>query len=156
MAGDLEIRGAKEAFVGMARRLNQAGSGGRGLWKELNAEIKTAAQPMTDTMLRHLEAYLPDRYAKVLKSAFTVRVSRSTRGSSPGLKLIGTAKGRSKKRHVRVINDGTLRKPVFGNTEVWVDQSVRPGFWTDTLSQTREEPAKAIRRAVQRTISKID
>lgn len=156
MAGDLEIRGAKEAFVGMAKRLNDQGSGGRGLWKELNAEIKTAAQPMTDAMLRHLSAYLPDRYARALKGSFTVRVSRSTRGSSPGLKLIGTAKGRSKKRHISVINNGTLRKPVFGNTEVWVDQSVRPGFWTDTLAASREAPATAIRRAVQRTISKID
>ena len=156
MAGDLEIRGAKAAFVGLARRLNEQGSSGKGLWKELNAEIKTAAQPMTDAMLRHLSGYLPDRYAAVLKGSFTVRVSRSTRGGSPGLKLVGIAKGRSKKRHVSVINNGTLRKPVFGNTEVWVDQSVRPGFWTDTLTDAREAPATAIRRAVQRTISKID
>jgi hypothetical protein len=156
MAGDLEIRGAKAAFVGMAKRLNEQGSSGKGLWKELNAEIKTAAEPMTNAMLRHLGAYLPDRYAAVLRGSFTVRVSRSTRGSSPGLKLIGTAKGRSKKRHISVINNGTLRKPVFGNSDVWVNQSVRPGFWTDTLTDTREAPATAIRRAVQRTISKID
>ncbi len=156
MGGDLEIRGAKEAFVDMARRLNAQGSSGKGLWKELNAEIKTAAQPMTDAMLRHLSAYLPDRYARVLKASMTVRVSRSTRGSSPGLKLVGTAKGRSKRRHVSVINNGTLRKPVFGNSEVWVNQSVRPGFWTDTLTDAREAPATAVRRAVQRTIAKID
>lgn len=153
---DLEIRGAKQQFVALAKRLNEQGKGGRGLWKELNAEIKTAVQPMTDTVLRHLESYLPDRYAGVLRSTLTVRVSRATRGAAAGLKLVGTAKGRSKKRHVRQIDAGILRHTVFGNSDVWVDQSVKPGFWSDTLSQTREIPATAIRRAVQTTIRRID
>lgn len=156
MAGDIEFRGAKQQFVEMAQKLNAQGKGGRGLWKELNNEIRTAAKPMIDTVQRHLENYLPDGYAKVLRGSLTVRVSRSTRGATAGLKLVGVAKGRSRKRHVQVINQGVLRHPVYGNTEVWVDQSVKPGFWSDTLDQTRDIPAKAIRRAVQNTISKLD
>jgi ribosomal protein L36 len=155
MAGDLEITGT-EQFVALARRLNAQGSGGRGLWRELNSTMKAAAQPMTDVMLRHLSDYLPDRYAGVLRTAMTVRVSRSTKGAAAGLKLVGTAKGVKRKRHIRVINDGTLRHEVYGNPEVWVDQKVRPGFWTTPLSTTREIPATQIRRAIQNTIRKID
>lgn len=155
MAKDLEIVGAKQQFVALAKRLNAQGSSGRGLWKELNSEIKTAAQPMTDTVLRHLGNYLPKRYARVLQSTLIVRISRSTRGAAAGLKLVGTAKGHSRKRHVNVIDQGTLRHEVWGNPDVWVDQSVKPGFWSSTLDQTREIPAKAIRRAVQNSARKI-
>jgi hypothetical protein len=155
VAGDVEIRGAKQQFLSLAKRLNEQGSSGKGLWKELNSEIKTAAKPMSDTVLRHLENYLPDRYAKVLRATLTIRVSRATRGAAAGLKLVGVAKGRSRKRHVKTIDQGTLRHPVWGNVEVWVDQSVKAGFWSNTLDQTRDIPAKAIRRAVANTARKL-
>lgn len=155
MADDLEFRGAKDAFVGLAKRLNAQGKQGRGLWRELNAQMRDAAQPMTDFMLRHLQEFLPDNYAAVLRKTLTVRVSRSTKGGAAGLKLVGTAKGVKKKRHVKVINDGTLRHPVYGNPEAWVDQPVKPGFWTQPLNLSREIPATQIRRAVQETIRKV-
>ena len=155
MAGDLEFPGAKQQFVAVAKKLNAQGSQGRGLWRELNTQLKSAAQPMTDVVLRHLSDYLPDQYAKVVRSSMTVRVSRSTKGAGAGLKLIGTAKGIKKKRHLRVINDGTLRHPVYGNPNKWVDQRVRPGFWSQPLDANREIPATHIRRAVQRTITKL-
>lgn len=155
MAEDLQITGTQQ-FVALAKRLNAQGKQGRGLWKELNAQMREAAQPMTDVMLRHLGDYLPDGYAAVLRPSFTVRVSRSTKGDAAGLKLVGTAKGIRKKRHISVINNGVLRHPVYGNPEAWVDQSVRPGFWTDTLTTTREIPAEKIRQAVRSTIRKID
>ena len=155
MAEDLEITGT-EQFVALAKRLNAQGKAGRGLWNELNAQMREAAQPMTDVVKRHLSSYLPDRYAAVLRPRLTVRVSRSTKGSAAGLKLVAKAKGRSKNRHIRVINDGVLRHPVRGNMDVWVNQSVKPGFWSTPLSTSREIPATQIRRAIQRTIAKLD
>lgn len=154
MAGDLEITGT-EQFVALAKRLNAQGKAGRGLWKELNAQMANAAQPMTAVVKRHLPDYLPDGYASVLRPALTVRVSRSTKGASAGLKLVGTAKGMKKRRHVKVINDGTLRHPVYGNPAAWVNQRVRPGFWTQPLNTAREIPATEIRRAIQNTIRKL-
>lgn len=155
MARDLEITGT-EQFVALARRLNQQGSAGRGLWRELNTEIKGAAEPMTDAVMQHLDKYVPSGYAPVLRSSLTVRVSRSTRGASAGLKLVASAKGRGKKRHIKVINQGTLRHPVWGNMTTWVNQRIRPGFWDQPLTQAREIPAKHIRRAIQNTIRKLD
>lgn len=154
MAEDLEITGTQQ-FVSLAKRLNAQGKAGRGLWKELNTQMANAAQPMVDVVKRHISDYLPDTYAAVLRPALTVRVSRSTKGSATGLKLVASAKGVKKKRHIRVINDGTLRHPVYGNAEAWSDQGVRPGFWTQPLTTTREIPAKEIRRAIQNTIKKI-
>lgn len=151
---DLEITGT-EQFVRMAKKLNEQGKAGRGLWRELNSQLKESAEPMADAVKNHLGHYLPNRYAGVLKGALVIRVSRSTRGNSPGLKLVAKAKGRGKNRHIRVINDGTLRHPVF-TTKVWVDQGVRPGFWTEPLIESREIPAKHIRRAIQTTIRKIE
>lgn len=153
--GDLEITGT-EQFVAMAKRLNAQGKAGRGLWNELNRQMREAAKPMTDVVIRHLNDYLPSGYAPVMRRALTVRVSRSTKGAAAGLKLVGTAKGMKKKRHVRVINDGTLRHPVYDNPDAWVDQRVRPGFWSTPLSTAREIPATQIRRAIQNTIKKLD
>ena len=155
MGDDLEFRGAKQQFVAVAKKLNAQGSAGRGLWKELNRELKDAAQPMIDVVERHLADFLPDRYAKVVRTTLTVRVSRSTKGASAGLKLVGTAKGVKKRRHLQVINNGTLRHPVYGNPEAWVDQGVKPGFWSQPLDMNREIPATHIRRAVQSTIRKL-
>jgi hypothetical protein len=153
MAGDLEITGTQQ-FVAVAKHLNAQGKAGRGLWKELNTAIQTAAKPMGDAVLAHLEAYLPDNYARTLRATLTIRVSRSTRGNTAGLKLVGTAKGRRKKRRVKTLDDGVLRHPVF-TTDVWVDQRVKPGFWSTPLENSREIPAKEIRRAVQKTIRKL-
>lgn len=154
MADDFEITGT-EQFVALAKRLNAQGKQGRGLWRELNTQLKNSAAPLTDVVLSHLADYLPDRYAKVLRTSLTVRVSRSTKGASAGLKLVGTAKGVKKKRHIKVINDGTLRHPVYGNPEAWVDQDVKPGFWSQPLDANRKIPATHIRRAVQNTIRKL-
>jgi hypothetical protein len=49
-----------------------------------------------------------------------------------------------------------LRHPVHGNKEAWVDQKVKPGFWSKPLEDSRDKPAVAIRRAVQKTISKLN
>lgn len=155
MADDLKITGT-EQFVALAKKLNAQGKQGRGLWRELNTQLKAAAEPMVDVVKLHLSDYLPDAYAKVLRTSLTVRVSRSTKGNAAGLKLVGVAKGVKKKRHIKVINDGTLRHPVYGNPEVWVDQPVRPGFWSTPLDSARAIPAKQIRRAVQNTIRKLD
>lgn len=155
MADDLKITGTQQ-FVTLAKKLNAQGKQGRGLWRELNTQLKQAAEPMIDVVKLHLSDYLPDRYAKVLRTSLTVRVSRSTKGDAAGLKLVGVAKGVKKKRHIKVINDGTLRHQVYGNPEVWVDQPVRPGFWSTPLDSARAIPAKQIRRAVQNTIRKLD
>lgn len=151
---DLEITGT-EAFIKVARALNAQGSGGLGLKRELRRNIEDAAEPLVNEVRDQIALYLPDRYAAVLARDLVVKQSWSTRGASAGLKLTGHAKGITRRRHVRQINLGNLRHKVYGNPTVWVDQSVRPGFWDDPLTGSREKVATAIRRAIQRAARQI-
>lgn len=154
MAGELEVTGTQQ-FINLAKTLNAQGSAGRGLKKELMDAVKAAAKPMENEVRIHVDQYLPSGYAPLMSAGLVVRPATATRGSSVGLKLTGTAKGVTRKRHVRVIDLGTLRHPVHGNKAVWVDQRVKPGFWSEPLGNSRELPAVEIRRAIQRTINKI-
>lgn len=151
--GDLEVTGTQE-FVRLARALNAQGSSGKGMKRELMAAIKTAAKPMEDEVRDHVSQYLPSGYAPVIARGLVVRPSQSTRGSSIGLKLVGHAKGRSKRRHIKTIDAGTLRHLVWGRAP-WVNQRVRPGFWSQPLAAARERPAKEIRRAIDAVARKI-
>lgn len=152
---DLEITGT-EQFVHLAKALNAQGSAGRGLKRELMGAIKTAAKPMEQAVRDHVAQYLPSGYAPVMAAGLVVRPSQSTRGNAVGLKLTGYAKGVKKRRHIRVIDRGTLRHPVYGNSGAWVDQKVKPGFWSTELEQSREKPATEIRRAIQQALRNLD
>jgi hypothetical protein len=153
MAEDFEVTG-QEQFIRLAKNLNAQGKAGRGLWRELNGAIKEAVEPMVEVVRRRLTEYLPDRYANEIRTKITVRVSRSTKGAGPALKLIGTSKGRSKRRRVGMIDKGTLRHPVY-RMDTWVDQGVRPGFWSTPLTESADIPRKLIRRAIQDTLRKV-
>lgn len=154
MADDFQVTG-QEQFVRLAKSLNAQGKAGRGLWKELNAAIKDAVEPMVDVVREHLSNYLPNRYADVIRPKLTTRVSRSTKGTGPALKIVATSKGRSKRRRLGTIDQGNLRHPVY-TTDVWTDQHVKPGFWSTPLSESAEIPRKHIRRAIQNTIRKVN
>lgn len=151
---DLEVRGTEE-FVRVAKALNAQGSAGRGLKKELMTAIKAAAKPMENEVRDHVAQYLPDRYAPIISKGLVVRPSQKTTGKSVGLKLLGYAPGQSRRRQIKVIDGGTLRHPVYGNREAWVDQKVKKGFWSEPLQRAREKPAKEIRRAIQTVAEKI-
>lgn len=151
---EFEVTGTQQ-FVNLAKALNAQGSAGRGLKKELMDAVKAAAKPMEHEVRIHVSRYLPSGFAPIMVAGLVVRPSTSTRGKSIGLKLTGTAQGVTRKRHIRVIDTGTLRHPVYGNREAWVDQKVKPGFWSEPLADSREIPAVEIRRAIQRTINKL-
>jgi hypothetical protein len=152
---DFEVTG-KQQFVGLAKALNAQGSAGKGLKRELMAEIKTAAKPMENEVRAHLPAYLPNRYAAILAASLVVRPSQSTRGSGAGLKLTGYAKGKGRRRQVNAVEGGVLRHPAWGNRKAWVAQKVKPGFWSEPMERSRDKPATAIRRAIQNAIRKLN
>jgi hypothetical protein len=152
---DFETSGT-EQFVRVARALNAQGSAGRGLKRELMGAIKTAAKPMEQAVRDHVRQYLPSGYAPVMAAGLVVRPSQSTRGTAVGLKLTGYAKGVKQRRHIRVIDGGTLRHPVYGHSRVWVNQRVKPGFWSTELEQSREKPAVEIRRAIQQALRNLN
>lgn len=151
---DFEITGTQQ-FVHLAKALNAQGSAGKGLKRELMAEIKDAATPMTNEVRSHVAQYLPSGFAPTVAAGLVVRPSQSTRGSSVGLKLVGFAKGQSRRRQIGAMNSGILRHPIYGHRKTWSTQPVKAGFWSEPLERARDKPAAAIRRAIQRAISKL-
>lgn len=146
--GDFQISGA-EQFLRVSKALKEQGD--KGLKRELNKQLKAAVQPMKSTVLEHIEQYLPSGYAPVMAGRLQVSTAQSAR---TGLRLAFYAQGRRKRRYIRAIDDGTLRHPVYGNREAWVNQRVKPGFVSDVLKES-DVPFEAIQQAVRNTISKI-
>jgi hypothetical protein len=150
---DLEIQGVDQ-FVRVAKALRQVGD--KELKRELRLAIKDAATPMTDEVRDQVAQYLPDRYAAVLAPALKTGQSWRTGGSTVGLVLTGYAKGKRSRRHVKAINRGVLRRPVYGNREAWVAQQVRPGFWDEPLANAKRLPTWQIRKALRDIARKLD
>lgn len=151
--GDIEVNDHGE-FLRVAKALQAQGSAGQGLRRELRQQLKEAASPMESAVLAHVAQYLPSGYAPIMAAGLKVRPSQSLRGGGAGLKLTGYAKGVTRRRHVRVIDRGTLRHPVYGNKERWVNQKVKPGFWSEVLSKS-DVPLDKIREAIQNVANKL-
>ena len=123
---------------------------GRGdLRRDLLKTIRTEAKPLGESAIESVGAYLPARYANELQNDLkaVVRSSLSPRGA----RVRVTARSASKpKRRTSDTDRGNLRHRVFGR-DVWVDQSVRPGWWTDQM----EAGSPRVRAAIVRTIDRI-
>lgn len=150
---DVDIIGA-DHFIAVAKALHAQGEEGGGLKRELRANLKDAAKPMEQAVLDHIALYLPSGYAPVMAAGLKVSPSQSLRGSGAGLRLSAYSKGNPKRRHIRTVDRGTLRHPVYGNRDAWVNQRIKPGFWSEVLSKS-EVPLKEIREAIQKTIDKL-
>lgn len=149
---DIRIEGA-DKFVAVAKALKKVGD--RELKHELGSAIKQAVAPMTDEVRDHVAQYLPSGYAPTIARDLKTRQSWRTGGSVVGLTLVGHAKGATRRRHVQVINKGNLRHKVYGNPEVWVNQSVKPGFWDEPLAKAKDKPIREIRKALDRIARKL-
>lgn len=150
---DLDVVG-NEDFLRVSAKLKALGKGGLILRRELRNELKDAAKPMGDAVRAHVEQYLPSGYAPIIAAGLTIVPTTSLRGATAGLRLTGTAKGVRRRRHIGTIDRGTLRHPVYGNPDVWVDQRVRPGFWRDPIIDEADEAQKQIREAIRKAIQK--
>lgn len=148
----LSVDGA-DKFAAVAKTLKQAGD--KDLKKELRAAIASAVEPMTDEVRDQVAQYLPTRYAPLLADSLKTRQSWRTSGSTIGLVLTGSAKGRRQRRHVQAINAGVLRHPVFGNRNVWVAQPVRRGFWDEPMTAAKRQPAREIGKALDRIARRL-
>jgi hypothetical protein len=147
------ITGAAD-FAALSRRLKEAGE--TGLRRELYRKISEAARPLADEIssAEHLVPYMPNRYAAVLASDLSVRVSRRT-GNDPGVSI--RAKGRSKGRKLQQLDNGLITHPLWGNREHWFRQTaaMRAGFFTDPAEHAAPDMRKAILAAMSETSRKI-
>jgi len=143
-----------DQLASVGRRLKAAGDEGKGLRKELLAEIRKAGKPTIQEIRARAREILPHSGGladRVASAAFGVRTRLA--GNRVGVEIKGT--GRSVK-NLRAINAGRLRKPVFGNRQVWAEQSVEPGFFDEPIEANVPVIRQHIKEAMQATARKIE
>lgn len=145
---DFTVRGSRELGT-LARRLKEAGDGK--LRSELLRSIRAAAKPAIPDIEASALANLPRRgglAARVAAQAFAVRTSLT--GTGGRVSLVGRGM-----KELRDIDSGRLRHPLFGNRDVWIQQDVKPGFFTDPIEAKAPDIRTGIERAINRVAGEI-
>lgn len=127
MPVDLRISGVDQ-LEAVARRIKEAGD--KELRRELLRGINRALKPAKAEVQRAALADLPKRGGlNQLVASSKIGSRTRTAGRDPAVFLTGTKSGHD----LRSIDRGRLRHPVFG-TDTWVDQDIKPGWWSQTLA----------------------
>ena len=136
----IEVRGAEQLKV-LAKRLKDAGD--KELKKELSQGIRQAMEPVKSAVRQSALDTLPQRGGLARRVAKTqLRTARSARG----IRLVGKSSD-----SIRRMNAGTVRHPVFGNRDVWVDQKIPSGWW----DRPTQASAARVRLELLKTMDRI-
>ena len=124
---DFQVKGAED-FLRMSKALKAAGR--TDMRKQLNKALKDATKPLI-AQTKAATSRLPQSgglAASVRRAPQRVQILT---GRNPGVRIIAGKRGDG----ARAADLGTIRHPVFGNREVWVNQAVQPRWFTETLEQ---------------------
>lgn len=132
MVADFRIVGYKD-LERLGKDLKAAGD------KELKKELLKGIQRATrDSGIKQeiadsARAHLPQR-GGLSEYVAKMRIITRTRtnGKYIGVRLTGSKKKGAKQVDLYRIDRGTVRHPTYGHRP-WVNQGVRPGFWTEPL-----------------------
>lgn len=148
---DIRVTGA-DKLRDVGKRLKAAGD--KEIRKEFLRALQAAGKPLKEAAKEGaLRGPLPRSgglAAEVAASGFSVRVRLS--GNKAGVRV--KAKGK-KIRDLDAMDRGRLRHPVWGNTEVWVNQTIRPGWFTDPLAAQAEPVQTEMLAAMDAVLAKI-
>lgn len=168
MTLEITVLGQREFFEA-AQRLRNAGHKVQA--DKLEAAVRRAAKHVEDAVREHVDEYLPDNYARVFTATMTFRTEiRKSRGARATLRLrVPSARGTD--RQIQALEHGTLRHPVFGRTRriryhakwkattyanPWVEQHIRPHFYTEPATATRPKVTGEIRQAMREVADYIE
>jgi hypothetical protein len=145
---DFEIRASRELQT-LANRLKTAD---KPLRRQLLKQVREAAKEAIPDVQQAAHAMLPRRGGladRVAAQAYRVQASYAGRGARVRLAGLGM-------KELRDIDSGRLRHPVFGNREIWKQQAVQPGFFSETIAHRAPEIRANIERAIQDTAKTIE
>lgn len=144
---DFEITGADQ-MLRLSKALKAAGR--TELRKELNKGLRKATKPLIAQTRVAALATLPYRgglAAQVAREPQRVQVKT---GRDPGVRIVvGQKRGGA-----QAADAGSIRHPVFGRDE-WVEQSVTPGWFSDTLDEQAEGVLPDLEEAVEKVMSDV-
>lgn len=146
---DAGITGADQ-LAKLGRRFKAAGKGD--LRKELLAGIRKSNKPTITRIRQSALELLPKAgglAAIVAKSKIGTRTRLS--GESVGVEIKGTGI-----HNIRGMNAGRLSKPVFGNRDNWVRQSITPGWFNKPIEADAPRIRREIDEAMRHVATKIE
>lgn len=143
----VEIQGV-EQFAALAKRLKDAGD--KELSKEFSRAISAATRPLIRGLRQSARDTLPgDLGERVAKS--NIRTQRRVSSRTAGLRIV------AKNAYVLAkLDGGTVRHPVFGNREAWVNQRVKPGWWTTPTELAGKSVETDVLAAMRAIAKKLD
>ena len=139
----------------ISRELRRAGD--TELVTELRDAINEAVAPVPREIIDRLPEYLPNRYARVLASDISIRISNRSRTGGQTVSITAPERGvRSvERRRLLRLNRGTLEHPLFGNRRRWYPQAVKPLFFDEPIYDRVPEIRQEIEDALERVKDKI-
>lgn len=158
------VRGAADLYR-IADQYRQAGR--NDLVRQLDRGSREAGKVIEDEVRASTDTYIPrhfeNRFRQNLDTKTEVKLTRGRR-----ITVIVGARGKSRRRHVKAMNEGLLRHPVFGRTRRikakygggripnnWVEQKIRPGLADEPAARAMPRAKKKIDDAMARTAAKL-
>ncbi len=118
-------------MASLSKALKAAGgtADSKALRKELLKGIQRASRPLKEAAQSSARANLPQSggLAETVGQA-KFRTKTISGGKRVGVRVVATGK-----HNIRAMDRGRLRHPVFGNRAVWVEQSIKPGWFSDAI-----------------------
>lgn len=143
----LRIKGA-EQLGDLAKDLRAAGESGKGLRRELYRGMNRATKPLKAKARLAAATKLPQSGGLATVVARSKFSTRTRAGRDPGVSIIVMGSGLTTDR-------GYVKHPVFGNREVWVRQSLAPGWFTNTMRVAAPSVRKELVSAMDDIADKI-
>jgi hypothetical protein len=147
-----EVHVSSEELVALGKRLRKTGAGE--LRKELLRGFRRELKPAIPLVRASAREHLPHAGGlaeQVAKSSFGVRTQLT--GNSVGVRIRGTGKKGS--RGLRAMNEGRLRKPLFGDRGHWYEQSIRAGWFSDPLEARHPQYLNSVQGVMRDVAKKI-
>jgi hypothetical protein len=126
--GDFDIRGGAEQLADIGKMLRQAGN--KDLRRVFYRALQRSAKPLVADARENARDILPKRGGlneRVAKSKFRTKVRAG--GRNPGVRITATG------LDARLDTKGRLRHPTFGNRDLWYEQKVKSGWFTDAMER---------------------
>jgi hypothetical protein len=144
----VEIKGADQ-LAALSKRLKELGD--KDLSREFSRAITAATKPLVQDLRQSARETLPKRGGlneRVAKSQ--IRTQRRASSRTQGVRVV------AKNPYVLArLDQGHVRHPVFGRN-VWVDQTVRSGWWTRPTEAIGPDVRRSIEAAMAAMAKKLD
>jgi len=128
-------------------------AGNKDLERELRRAMQRSGKPLVAAARWGARRRLPVRgglAARVAASKFGVR-TRTVGKRGSAVRIVGTSG-----YDLQGMDDGLVRHPVFGNRKKWVNEPVRPGWFSDALEGKAPEVRSEIEKAINIVAAKLE